>query len=310
MTTRTLLAAFSIWTTLFILPRLIAQSDLGRARVDASKPVPAKSEVLEAWRRRQDQIRSFQFSWTEQQTRPTGWIPNPRYPERDRLAIPGLYSDRTYTVSKGLAVDGSRMRYGFELDRPEEPDGVDVRSPTGQMHGLGVERHYSYVSVFDGQRGETRLTSFFDHPPATVQTITSNVDAQNLDARVIMLALRPLDPVMGHLLIDRAITNERRTFYRGKSTFLLEERHDPSGWKTILWIEPERDFLVSRVAVEFEQKRMLDIDIDYVQDAQWGWIPTAWRITELLANGSRRLVADARVTRYTINQPLDPEQFR
>jgi len=115
---------------------------------------------------------------------------------------------------------------------------------------------------------------------------------------------------MGHLLIDRAITNERRTFYRGKSTFLLEERHDPSGWKTILWIEPERDFLVSRVAVEFEQKRMLDIDIDYVQDAQWGWIPTAWRITELLANGSRRLVADARVTRYTINQPLDPEQFR
>ena len=46
---------------------------------------------------------------------------------------------------------------------------------------------------------------------------------------------------------------------------------------------------------------MLDIDIDYVQDAQWGWIPSAWRITELLANGSRELVADARVTRYTIN---------
>ena len=168
------------------------------------------------------------------------------------------------------------MRYTFELDRPEEPDGVRVKSPNGDTHGLGVHRHYTYVSVFDGARGEVRMTTFLDSPPPTVQPTTSNVDAQNLDLRPIMMALRPLDPVLGHLLVDRAVTNERRTFYRGKSIFLLEERHDPSGWKTILWIEPERDYLVSRYYVEFEQKPIADIDIDYTHDATWGWIPSGW----------------------------------
>jgi len=87
--------------------------------------------------------------------------------------------------------------------------------------------------------GKTRLSSLTDSPPAVISQTMTNVDAQNLDTRAIMMALRPLDPVMGHLLIDRAVTNEGRRFFKGRSTMILEERHDPSGWKTSLWIEPE-----------------------------------------------------------------------
>jgi hypothetical protein len=195
-------------------------------------------------------------------------------------------------------VDGNKMRYSFEMDRTEEPD------------GLGVGRHYSYVSVFDGQRGQTRLASLTDSPPPATWDIGANVDAQNLDMRAIMMSLRPLDPVMGHLLVDRAVTNQMRTFYRGRSTFLLEERHDPSGWKTVVWVEPERDFLVSRYALLFEQKWIVDIDIDYAQDARWGWIPRGWRVTEMLTDGSRRLVAEATVSSYSINQPIRVEEFK
>ena len=282
----------------------------GPPRLDPSKPVPAKSEVLQAWRKRQDSIKSFRFAWTEQQSHPQGWLPNPRYPEREWLSIPGLTGDRGYSVSKSLSVDGSKMRYAFEIDRKEEPDGVRVISPQGENRGLGVRRHYSYVSLFDGQKGEMRLSSLTDSPPPVIHQSASNVDAQNLDTRAIMMAFRPLDPVMGHLLIDRAVTNGMRTFYRDKSTFLLEERHDPSGWKTILWIEPERDFLVSRYVVTFEQKWNIDMDIDYVQDARWGWVPSGWRVTERLADGSRRLVVEAKVSSHSINQPIGAEEFR
>jgi hypothetical protein len=218
--------------------------------------------------------------------------------------------DRNYVVAKTLTVSGNKMRYSFELDRKEEPDGVDVVAPRGDNRGLGVRRHYSYVSVFDGQVGTTRLNSFLDHPPGTALQTTANVDAQNLDTRPILMAFRPLDAVMGHRLIDRAITNLSRTFYRGKSTILLEERHDPSGWKTLLWIEPERNFLVSRYMVSFEQNHVVDIDIDYVQDARSGWIPSGWRISEMLSDGSIRLIATAKVTSYSINTPIGPEQFR
>ena len=277
---------------------------------DRSRPVPAKSEIIAAWQKRQGAINTFRFAWTEEQTHPKGWLSNPRYPERERSAIPGLLIDRSYVVAKTLAVAGNKMRYSFELDRKEEPDGVDVIARQGGNRGLGVRRHYSYVSVFDGQIGAVRLSSFLDHPPGTVIQTTANVDAQNLDTRPILMAFRPLDAVMGHRLIDRAITNLSRTFYRGKSTFLLEERHDPSGWKTLLWIEPERDFLVSRYMVSFEQNHIVDIDIDYVHDARWGWILSGWRVTEMLSDGSKRLVAVAKVTSYSINVPIGAEEFR
>ncbi len=289
------------------------QSESGRLQLgppDRSKPVPAKSEIITAWQKRQGAINTFRFAWTEEQTHPKGWLSNPRYPERERSAIPGLLVDRSYVVGKTLAVAGNKMRYSFELDRKEEPDGVEVVARQGGNRGLGVRRHYSYVTVFDGRVGTTRLSSFLDHPPETITQTTANVDAQNLDSRPILMAFRPLDPIMGHRLIDRAITNLSRTFYRGKSTFLLEERHDPSGWKTLLWIEPERNFLVSRYVMSFEQKMIVDIDIDYLQDARWGWIPSGWRVTEMLADGSRRVVSVAKVTSYSINVPIGTETFR
>lgn len=274
-----------------------AQVPAGQLPVDRSRPVPPRSAIIDAWLKRQDAIRTFRFVWNEQQVHPKGWIGNPRYPERERLAIPGLTTDRSYVVAKTLTVDRTMMHYSFDLNRREDPR-------------LGVARHYSYVSKFDGQKGEARFNSMTRTPPGTIRRSAANVDAQNLDTRAILLAFRPADAQMGHVLIDRTVTNLARTFYRGRSIFLLEERHDPSGWKTILWIEPERDFLISRISVLFEQNWIVDMDIDYRQDAQWGWIPSAWRITEMLSDGSRRLVSTATVTAYSINTPIAPEQFR
>ncbi|HMG69980.1 MAG TPA: hypothetical protein VK544_02625, partial [Gemmatimonadaceae bacterium] len=61
---------------------------------DPSKPVPAKAEIIAAWQKRQGAINTFRFAWTEEQTHPKGWLSNPRYPERERSAIPGLLIDR------------------------------------------------------------------------------------------------------------------------------------------------------------------------------------------------------------------------
>jgi len=288
----------------------LEQDEFGTLPKDHNKPVPTRAELVKAWQKRQDSVRTFRFAWTEQQTHPKGWLPNPRFPEREWLNISGLLVDRSYHVSKTLAVDGNKMRYSFELDRKEEPDGVRVKTPDNRTDGLGVRRNYRYVSVFDGQMGKISLTSLIESPPPVSRQTTTNLDAQNLDTRVIMMVLRPLDPVMGHLLIDRAVTNEGRRFYKGRSTMILEERHDPSGWKTSLWIEPERDFLVSRYRVFFEQKLIVDIDIDYVEDPRWGRIPNGWQVTEMLADGSKRLLVEAKVSSYGINQPIGIEEFQ
>jgi hypothetical protein len=277
---------------------------------DRSKPVPKKEEVFKAWRQRQDLVRSFRFVWSERQTHPKGWIPNPRYAERERLAIPTLLMDRKYSVSKSLVVDSGKMRYEFKIDRGEEPDGVEILSKTGDNNGLGVRRNYSYLSVFDGQISKVSLTSLIGTPPSAIRHVSANPDAQNLDTRVILLAFRPLDSTLGDLLIDRAVTNESRTFYKERSTFLLEERHDPSGWKMLLWIEPERDFLISRIMVSFEQRRLVDIDVEYMKDERWGWIPNRWTVSEMLQDGTKRLVSEATISSYSINQSIQNQEFQ
>lgn len=44
-------------------------------------------------------------------------------------------------------------------------------------------------------------------------------------------------------------------------------------------------------------------------DRKWGWIPSAWRVTYKVEDGSRRVLSTARVTSYAINEPVDPRQF-
>lgn len=288
---------------------LLAQVFPKNPELDRSKPVPAKTEVVKAWQKRQDAIKTFRFAWTEQQTHPKGWLPNPRFPQRERSDIPALFKDRNFTVSKTLAVDGGKMRYSYVLERKPEPDGFIIVSPEGDNKGLGEGKHYSYVSVFDGQ-GKTTLTTLKESPPPVISQSMTNADAQNLDTRAILMAFRPLDSVMGHLLIDRAVCNQMRTFYNGKSTFLLEERRDPSGWKMILRIEPERDFIIRQFLVVFESKLIAEINIDYIEDAKWGWIPNGWQISGMLDDGAMRLLSEAKVTSYNINQPISAEEFK
>ena len=92
----------------------------------------------------------------------------------------------------------------------EVRDGVRVVAPGGENKGLGVGRNYSYLGVFDGKLGRTQVSSLTGSPPDAGRQVTSNQDAQNLDTRAILMAFRPLDSTMGHLLMDRAVTNERR----------------------------------------------------------------------------------------------------
>jgi hypothetical protein len=268
----------------------------GKALQNDPRPVPTKNEIIKAWRKRQDAVKSARFAWTERQTHTRGWIANPRHPERERLANPAPPDDLTYSVSKALAFDGNKLRYTYEGKK--EADGKQVLID------------YSYVSVFDGQMGNTYLYPPMIKTPAVVRRGMTNGDAQNLDTRPILLAFRPLDPMMGHLSLDRADTSHRMGNYKGRSYMILEEPHDPSGWKSSVWIEPDRDYIVSRYRIYFQQKLVEDIEIDYTEDPRWGWIPIGWQIAQMKADGSTSKSAVSKVTAYTINLPINSEEFR
>jgi len=301
--------AFASMTFLLAtFPPHASRDNFGSLPRDQSRPVASREEIIAEWRKRTNTFKSFEFTWIEHQVHPRGWIPNPRFAEREWLDIPGVLIDRMYDVTKTLAVDGDRMRYAFELARKPEADGLTITDPHGSNTGYGEGKHYTHVSVFDGRATTTTLTRLDDNMPPAVLRADGNIEAQNLDTRPIMMALRPLDPVMGHRLIERAVPNFGRRVFKARSTMILEERRDPSGWKTSLWIEPERESLVNRCHVEFEQWMMVEMDIDYVHDLRWGWIPSGWEVSGRLADGSFRPISQAKVISYRINLPvaIDP----
>lgn len=240
----------------------LMQAELGTPRIDRSKPVPTKPAIVAAWRRRQESVKSFRFAWTEEQVHVAGWMPNWRLSERDRLSLPRLLTDkgaagaeRRLVVSKSLLVDGTKTRYSFALERMTDFTGLtrfDNRAP----------RHFSYTSVFDGRTGTSRVTAVSRAPgesvPDTISRSEANPDAQSLDTRPILMTFRPLDPVLGHPLLDRAITNTSRFFYKDRSTMILEEWRDAAGRKMLMWLEPEREFVVTRYIVVFEQNLFTD----------------------------------------------------
>lgn len=291
----------------------LLQAELGTPRIDRSKPVPPKPAIVAAWRQRQDAVKTLRFAWTEEQVHVAGWMPNWRLTERDRLSLPRLLTDkgasgaeRRIAVSKSLVLDGTKMRYSFDLERTTDFTGLtrfDNRAP----------RRFTYASVFDGRTGTSRVTAVSREPGESVPDILSrggaNPDAQSLDTRPLLMTFRPLDPILGHPFLDRAVTNTSRFFYKDRSTMILEEWRDPAGWKMLMWLEPERDFIVTRYIIAFEQNVYTDIEIDYARDRKWGWVPSGWRVTYKVEDGSRRVLTTARVTSYAINEPIAAREF-
>lgn len=54
----------------------------------------------------------------------------------------------------------------------------------------------------------------------------------------------------------------------------------------------------------------IPLQIKLAVDSRWGWVPSGWRLTQLLAESSRRVLSDAKVSSYSINEPIGSEQFR
>src|SRR5881394_2229478 len=56
----------------------------GQVKRDLSKPVPSKAEIINAWRRRQNNVAAFYFAWTEEEChrRGSSWFATPRKTRR------------------------------------------------------------------------------------------------------------------------------------------------------------------------------------------------------------------------------------
>jgi hypothetical protein len=170
-----------------------------------------------------------------------------------------------------------------------------------------------YLSTFDGNRGMRWHAGRGGGGPVGTGAILSQPvfdDALNVHLKAITLCLRPLDPNFdgGAPLSDFEIVS-RDDAVDGRSCMLLRQRADASKHNVVflLYVDPERDFVVLRWATEVDGKLWAQLDIAYAQDAVIGWVPSGWNL--FMPRGTNPERYTCTVTDYALNEPLSDKLF-
>lgn len=225
-----------------------------------------KQAVVQAWRAHQQRIDSASLRWTEHQVHRRDWLPNPRHPEPEHDGDQHIFGDRGDTVLRRLEIAGSRIQVTASIRR-------GGRST-------------------DTARVTARRGPWNDQHPW----------AQELSLRPGLLNVRPLDPALGPRNFGRAVVRGiKDSLYRGQALLIVEEPADSAGWKFVLWLDPKRDFVVRRYVLVKEAIEMLFFDIDYFQDAEYGWMPCRWTTTRRKPGGTLWRSDTAMLTALAIN---------
>jgi hypothetical protein len=126
-------------------------------------------------------------------------------------------------------------------------------------------------------------------------------DAMAIDLRPLLLSFRPLEPSLHEgvdlshceLVSSREIVDEVPCM-RLRIPPLSDKLHQ------YLLVDPARDYVVVRYVSELDQKLSIQFDIDYAEDVNFGWVPSAWKSVWYDATGAVSSKYSAKVD-YAIN---------
>jgi hypothetical protein len=77
----------------------------------------------------------------------------------------------------------------------------------------------------------------------------------------------------------------------------------------VVWIDPERDFVPTRYHRIVRGVTVQAFDIQYIHDAQHGWVPSAWTVARNDRTGNPFAIINMNMKLYRINLPIGDEAF-
>jgi hypothetical protein len=259
---------------------------------------PTKDAIAGVWRARQDRVRTARFNWNE-----TGLIAAEtklRRPSCDQPPEALPPNDRKFKRSVMLSLNGKMLR--FSQIGPE------------WEASLGTLVKRLYVSTFDGETSRRFYSGDeavprrfapvgFDHPEAR------NHESNYYMLAPVLLTYRACAPDTGGRDLAKFDIGAKKGTIDGHKCILLATAK-PSQIVEELWLDPDRDFVVLRVARSMPGKNTT-LDISYDQDPKLGWIPSAWRWVAFGPESGRIFEEHAAsVTLHEFNTDVPREQFQ
>lgn len=257
--------------------------------------VASVDEITAAWRKREDQFKSYRVEWIETRTDVKGSIRIPRQPEK--LFPP---QDTTFKNRLTLVVDNERSRFEFDGSQwTDRSDELDSRK---------------YVSLFDGNVGQTYHAQVGDveYPSGSIRAEKANMEATAGTFRPLGWFYRPLTPRMGGFHSESLHPTPNTGRIDDVECRIVEVRDGnvtgrPPLWS--LWVAPDRDFVILRAEKHsFNGRARTQFDIRYRTSQNHGFLVAEWSYNRQREN---KLVQqfDIEVVSQNVNPPVPDDAF-
>ena len=237
---------------------------------------------------------------------------NDQFELLDSIAIPTRLGNRDLLFVRIKTKIATEAGYGFVLMQFKDKDHLTLVFPNRRFD-QSRNRYVTeaYTSTWNG----TEERSFFgrdvfdeDLHPTGFQSHHS-LDWDTYQVLPLLLAVRPLNAHFSPIL-TRAYSVSSEVTERDGRILLELAPQGPIGTQDpayVYFVDPQRDFCISRIAKHWMGQKLWELDISYERDLRVNaWLPQSWKLADQSMKEERIV---SRVDAY-FGDALANEQFR
>ncbi len=259
-----------------------------RADEKGSAAAISRDDIVRAWNRRKEQVRSARFEWSEvRNTTADLFLPGETRVEPD---------DPQYGVDSSLSLKGDQIRHTFRKSIWRE------NAPRGENE---------YVSVSNGTTSKVYLPPGYvsDYPMGHATNEYGSNDIASVYLKPFLWTFRT--STSGALVAPMEVFDvvPDHVIHQGRECVILRHRASPTHGYDV-WVDPSRDFLIVRQQFVRDGRVGNQLDIDYEFNDQGGvWVPSDWRFAMLNSKGNPIHSVNGTLTRAEINVDIPDTDF-
>jgi hypothetical protein len=272
-----------------VLGICVALGGARQSRADGETPVTIAG-IIKMWDARQQHAKTLDFTGqgtqslparafsAEEATRPT-----------DKNAVGFSVPASTFNIKvRYIADDKSRLRQEFFEKRLDYLKKEYVTQTSIEIHN--DDRIIKYLPV-----------STLEFPIATIlKASTAEVTKHPAVLPIWMVYRGRISGIFGKG--DFVLTND-------KSPVGENMCHILKCGENMVWVDPGRDFVPTRLRWIVRGVTLQTFDIQYIHDAQHGWVPSAWTVVNYYKTGNPSGAMNIKVKSFKINSSVDDGVF-
>lgn len=256
-----LVTSAATWLGLSVVGAEPAKSR-NQADADGGNDGRAKQQIRAGWTQRARDVANSRLTWTENRIYPRGEMISP-----NRKETPA--DDLSVQWHKSLVIVGDRCRI--------------KGSGKTWLERIGDFAPFEFIAVVNGDASS--LHRYPGQPEKLGYRASFLPGLCDVTYRPALLGLNPVDRNLGHINLDDYRVDPNPIDINGRTCIKLM-RIDNRNVDTHVFLDPERQFVVTRtVGIEGGQL-VRSLNLSYRQDGRGVWYPASWTLEIMNGTGT------------------------